>query len=1176
MKKILILMFALLTLFAAVGCASTDNTKDDDIEDVCNHSFADKVIPPSCTDGGYTLHTCSICNLSYSDSTTLPMGHEYIKNYIDASCIEYKTLQSTCSVCGDIKTQTSTVSGTLHSLNLLETIEPTDMESGYSLYKCSLCKMEKMSNIITPVKYSKGLGYEYYDGKWYVRDIGTCTDTNIVIPNLNEHGHIVEGISNRAFADQTHIRKVFIPSSVTKIDSYAFSGCTLLENVTLPKNIKEIGTHTFVGCTLLDNVTLPKNLTNIPNGIFAYCTSLKSVTLPSNATVLGSYAFDGCTSLKSIILNDSITTVGAGVFANCTLLNNITLPKDITAIYAETFYNCTSLKEIEIPQKVTSIGESAFENSAIMEIYIPTGVTMIDEDAFYNCANLRTAIINTKELKRSAFSRCAQLETIVLCEGITEIPDNAFQDCRSLKNFTIPDSVVKIGMYAFSGCILITELTLPESLVTIGVAAFSGCTGIQTLNLNAVQLESEITFSNVTTLNIGENVKIIPRSLCRNNNVLTNVTLPEGVERISAYAFSGCNYLMSVSFPTSIEKIETYAFCDTAIKAVRFAGVKELTIEVYAFKQCTNLEEVDFANRETFLKGETFDECTKLITVSGIDKLSIQSINDFPEQVYTNHDSMLILGTILAGHDTATIESTLIIPEGIRYILPSAFSGSAVIRSVSLPSSLEVIGDEAFKNCTRLTDIIFADRADPLTLGISVFEGCSSLKSITFPEYITEIPSRALYGCTSLEEIYLPKTLVSVANDFHFNYKHSNNPLKQRSLKTIYFSGNKEQWQALGFSNDHTISQYTVSCTDGDIIRVLFYANDPYSEFYYTVDTNLSLKIHSAPVPTNSGSLFPHNKVFLYNYVRELVIEDGIENVDISMFWSSTCLENIVIPPSLRNINLYMLGASAWYKNAEFYDENGFYILHNRLYLVNSNLSGDVTIPSGVQEIGGNAFYNCKLITSVHVPEGVTYIGSNAFYQCDMLEEISLPTTLKELGSCAFSSCKNLKNVLLPEGVEILGSTLFASCPSITEIIIPSTVKEYAYVGFHCDALTKIIIKTDVNSQKSVAEGCYKLKYVIYEGNPTYLPQIIGGGSVPMEAIVIPSSITEIHSQAFGTISSSALCFMSESNAKSITDFANILMTEEKFRYYIYNENPTTSGNWWHYDANGNPAVIVL
>jgi len=75
-----------------------------------------------------------------------------------------------------------------------------------------------------------------------------------------------------------------------------------------------------------------------------------------------------------------------------------------------------------------------------------------------------------------------------------------------------------------------------------------------------------------------------------------------------------------------------------------------------------------------------------------------------------------------------------------------------------------------------------------------------------------------------------------------------------------------------------------------------------------------------------------------------------------------------------------------------------------------------ITIPYGVETIGGMLFENCRNLKSVELPDSVTTIGEYAFSGCEKLEDIELPSSLTGIGPAAFKSCSSIKNISFPEG----------------------------------------------------------------------------------------------------------------------------------------------------------------
>ena len=124
----------------------------------------------------------------------------------------------------------------------------------------------------------------------------TGSDTNVSIPQ-SIAGEKVTAIGAGAFAGNTKIKSVSLPSGVTQIGQEAFADCTSLNSVSLPSSTKLIGIGAFYGCTSLSSVSVPSGTETIGDEAFAGCSALSTVTIPSSVTNIADDAFDGCDSL---------------------------------------------------------------------------------------------------------------------------------------------------------------------------------------------------------------------------------------------------------------------------------------------------------------------------------------------------------------------------------------------------------------------------------------------------------------------------------------------------------------------------------------------------------------------------------------------------------------------------------------------------------------------------------------------------------------------------------------------------------------------------------------------------------------------------------------------------------------------------------------------------------------
>ena len=286
---------------------------------------------------------------------------------------------------------------------------------------------------------SEGLAFTSNgDGTCYVSGIGTCTDTDIVIPSTSPTGNTVTAIDNYAF-QFCSFSSITIPNSVTSIGNHAFVNCHDLTSVTIPDSVTSIGLFAFSDCIGLTSVTLPDGITSVEDDLFAYCSNLTSVTIPDSVTSIGDSAFRSCSGLTSVTIPDSVTSIGNYAFEHCSGLTSVTIPDSVTSIGLFAFYDCSGLTSITIPNSVTSIGLFAFYGcTGLTSITIPDSVTSIEEYAFCYCTGLTS---------------------VVIPNSVTSIGSYAFYCCSGLTSVTIGSGVTSIGLYAFDGCSGLTSVT---------------------------------------------------------------------------------------------------------------------------------------------------------------------------------------------------------------------------------------------------------------------------------------------------------------------------------------------------------------------------------------------------------------------------------------------------------------------------------------------------------------------------------------------------------------------------------------------------------------------------------------------------------------------------------------------------------------------------------------------
>ncbi len=87
----------------------------------------------------------------------------------------------------------------------------------------------------------------------------------------------VTDIFFQVFSENTTIKKLIIPGSISAVTAFEFEGCTALTEVTLRDGVEAIDWGAFRGCAALTKIVIPKTLRRIHTMAFAGCSSLKEI-----------------------------------------------------------------------------------------------------------------------------------------------------------------------------------------------------------------------------------------------------------------------------------------------------------------------------------------------------------------------------------------------------------------------------------------------------------------------------------------------------------------------------------------------------------------------------------------------------------------------------------------------------------------------------------------------------------------------------------------------------------------------------------------------------------------------------------------------------------------------------------------------------------------------------------
>ena len=576
----------------------------------------------------------------------------------------------------------------------------------------------------------------------------------------------VKSIGNQAFYSCSSLTEVTIPNSVISLGDDAFGYCNNLTKITIPNSVTSIGERTFSRCSNLTGITIPNSVETIGNFAFYGCNGLRSIIIPNSVTSIGDRTFSECGSLTSIdvqesntvytsengvlfnkaktvlfrypegkpdinyVIPNSVTSIGSSAFFGCINLRSVIIPNSVTSIRDNAFSGCSSLTEIIIPDLVETIGSSAFSGcSNLTKVIIPNSVTSIGNDAFYYCSNLTEVFIPNSVISigNGVFTFCNRLTKVTIPNSVTSIGDYAFFDCRSLAEVTIPNSVTSIGNNAFYYCESLTEITIPNSVTSIGGDAFAYCYGL-----------TEVVIPNSVT-SIGDWA-----FFCCNN--ITEVTIPNSVISIGYQAFALCSSLAEVTIPNSVTSIGNGAFENCSGLTSLIIGNSVTSIGDAAFWFCSSLTSVAIPGSvETFGAYIPFLGCSSLVSID---------VNE-NNTVFASEDGVLF---------NKSKTELISYPEGKPDL------------NYTIPNSVETIGNNAFRDCTSLTELIISYSVT--SIRENSISGCSSLSSFNVEENNTVFFSEdgVLFNKSKTELIrypegkldlhyFIPNSVTSIGND---------------------------------------------------------------------------------------------------------------------------------------------------------------------------------------------------------------------------------------------------------------------------------------------------------------------------------------------------------------------------------------------------------------------------
>ena len=429
---------------------------------------------------------------------------------------------------------------------------------------------------------------------------------------------------------------------------------------------------------------------------------------------------------------------------------------------------------------------------------------------------------------------------------------------------------------------------------------------------------------------------------------------------------------------------------------------------------------------------------------------------------YTN-SIVHIAGTEYVGD--IVIPETITTETGKTYTVTAighyAFASCSEVTSITLPNTILSFGECAFLNCP-LTTLSIPNSLE--TIGEECFGSSMGLTELIFPESLRSIGNRAFYLCRNLATIYIPNSL------FSYTAWLDNQP------DGVIYIG------PFAYSYKGEIPEGTADIKPGT--RYI-------ADYAFCECPTLERVVIPNSVTTIGIRAFRSCPELEY-----VELSDSLIAVGYQAFSGSTKIQSFDFPSTLKSVGISAFSGTAWYDN----QPDGLVYTGTVAYHYKGRVpdNTDFEIPDGTISLGDGLFSEDELFSpeddfqelySVTIPNSVKYLGDCVFYDCyPNLSKITIGSGVEEMGKCSLAWIYNLTEVNISEGVKLIGEQMFSGCVNLKEINIPNSVEVIKYRAFAaeeyngqvdegpCESLAKVTIGSGVRSIEEFAfSGCQSL-----------------------------------------------------------------------------------------------------